>query len=247
MLATYTSCRAYWNYWTKFGVCWPPTGLARPMDQVGCSMLATYRSAGPMSQVGCSMLATYRSCRAYGSSFVLYVGNLQVLQGLWAKLGAVCWQPTGLAVPIGPSLVLYVGNPQVLQGLWAKFGAVCWKPTGLAGPNGPSLVLYIGNLHVLWSLLDRVWVRLLAAYRSCRLLGQTTGLIELPGQVRPCVLWTYWSYESYEACWTEFAAVCWQNVVLGPIGLSLGVYQPAAILAPMGPSLGLYVSNLQVV
>ena len=233
MLATY---RSYGGCWTVFGaVCWQPTGLTGVVgpslglyvgnlkvlwelfDRLWGCMLATYRSYG-----GC-WTAFRAVCwqptglmGVVGLSLGLYVGNLQVLWGLfdrlwgcmlatyrsyggcWTAFRAVCWQPTGLMGVVGPPLGLYVGNLQVLWGLfdrlwgcmlatfrsyggcWTAFRAVCWQPTGLMGVVGPSLGLYVGNLQVLWGLLDRLWGCMLATYRS------------------------------YGGCWTVFGAVCWQ-------------------------------------
>ena len=115
-----------------------------------------------------------------GPPLGLYVGNLQVLWGLLDRLGAVCWQPTGLIGVAGPPLGLYVGNLQVLSGLldrlwacmlatyrsyggcWTAFGAVCWQPTGymigakwVAQQSSGIRELYVGNLQVLSGMLDR--------------------------------------------------------------------------------------------
>ena len=148
------------------------------------------------------MVATYRSYWA-----------------CWTQLGAVRWQPTGLMGLVGPSLGLYVGNLQVLWGLldpawgcmlanymchgacWTQLGTVCWQPTGLMRLVGPSLELYVGSLQVSGGLLYPAWGRILATYRS------------------------------YEACWTQLGAVCWQ---------------PTGLMGLVGPSLGLHVGNLQV-
>ena len=82
MLATY---RSYGASLTIFGaVCWQPTGL---MGVVGPSLRLIVGNLHVLSGLfdhlwGC-MLATYRS---YG--------------GCWPVFGAVCWQPTGLMVPL---------------------------------------------------------------------------------------------------------------------------------------------------
>ena len=148
------------------------------------------------------MVATYRSYWA-----------------CWTQLGAVCWQPTGLMGLVGPSLGLYVGNLQVLWGLldpawgcmlatymchgasWTQLGTVCWQPTGLMRLVGLSLGLHVGSLQVSGGLLYPAWGCMLATYRS------------------------------YEACWTQLGAVCWQ---------------PTGLMGLVGPSLGLHVGNLQV-
>ena len=257
MLATYGS---YGGCLTVFvAVCWQPTGL---MGVAGPSLRRYIGNLqvlwGLLDRLWGCMLATYRSCegcwtvfgavcwqptglmRVVGPSLGLYVGNKQVLWGLFDRLwgcmlatyrsyggcltgfGAVCWQPTGLVGVVGPRLGLYVGNLQVLWGLLTVFGAVCWQPTGLVGVVGPSLGLYVGNLQVLWGLFDRLWGCILATYRS------------------------------YGGCLTVFGTVCWQPTgLMGVVGLSLGLYVGNlqvlwGLMGVVGPSLGLYVGNLQV-
>ena len=199
MLATY---RSYGGCWTVFGaVCWQPTslmGVVGPslglyvgnihvlwglLDRPWGCMLATYKSYG-----GCWTLFGAVSWQPTGLMGVvgprlgLYVGNLQVLWGLWDRL----W---------GCVLATY----RSYGGCWTVFGAVCWQPTGLMGVVGPSLGLcvggvldrplglYVGNLQVLWGLLDRLWGCMLATYRSyggCltvfgAVCWQPTGLMEV--------------------------------------------------------------------
>ena len=151
-----------------------------------------------------------------GPSLGLYVGNLQVLRGLFDRL----W---------GCMLATY----RSYGGCLTVFGAVCWQPTGLMGVVGLSLGLYVGNLQVLWGLLDRLWGCMLATYRSyggCwtvfgAVCWQPTGLTGVVGlslglhvgnlQVLWGLLDRLWgcmlaTYRSYGGCLTGFGAVCWQ-------------------------------------
>ena len=156
MLATY---RSYGGCWTAFrAVCWQPTGLMEVvgpslglcvgnlqvlwglLDRLWGCILATYRSyGGCLTVFGAVCWQPTGLMGVVGPSLGLYVGNLQVLWGLFDRL----W---------GCMLATY----RSYGGCWTAFRAVCWQPTGLMGVVGPSLGLYVGNLQVLWGLLDRV-------------------------------------------------------------------------------------------
>ena len=104
------------------------------LDRLWGCMLATYRSWGLLDRLWGCMLATYRSyggcwtvfgavcwqptglMGVVGPSLGLYVGNLQVLWGLFDRL----W---------GCMLATY----RSYGGCLTVFGAVFWQPTGLMG------------------------------------------------------------------------------------------------------------------
>ena len=233
LLATY---RSYGGCWTVFGaVCWQPTGLMGVVgpslglyvgnlqvlwglfDRLWGCMLATYRSyGGCWTLFGAVCWQPTGLMGVVGPRLGLYVGNLQVLWGLWDRL----W---------GCVLATY----RSCGGCWTVFGAVCWQPTGLVGVVGPSLGLYLGNLQVLWGLLDPLWGCVLATYRSyggCwtvfgAVCWQPTGLTGVVGlslglyvgnlQVLWGLLDCLWgcmlaTYRSCGGCLTGFGGVCWQ-------------------------------------
>ena len=207
MLATY---RSYGGCWTVFGAaCWQPTGLMGAYG--GCWTVFGAVCWQPTGLMG-----------VVGPSLGLYVGNLQVLWGLfdrlwgcmlatyrsyggcWTAFRAVCWQPTGLMGVVDRLWGCMLATYRSCGGCWTVFGAVCWQPTGLMG------------------VVDRLWGCMLATYRSCG------------------------------GCWAVFGLVCWQPpCLMGVVGPSLGLYVGNlqvlwGLMGVVGPSLGLYVGNLQV-
>ena len=233
-LGLYIGNRCYGVCWGQFGaVCWQPTCL------LGCVEASLGVYVGNLhvlwvcwGQFGAVCWQPIGLMGCVWASLGLYVGagNLHVLWRVfepvwccmlatyrsygvcWSQFAAVCWQPTGLMLCVWASLGLYAGNLQVLWGVWNQFGAVCWQPAGLMACVGDNLRLYVrnlkvlrgpntGNLQVLWGVLEPVWGCMLATYKS------------------------------YGACWSQFAAVCWQ---------------PTGLMGCVGSSLRLYVGNLHV-
>ena len=208
-----------------------------------------------------------------GASLRVYVGNLQVLWGVFEPVWG--WQPKGLMGCVEP--------------VWA----VCWQPrqpTSLMVCVGASLGLYAGNLQVLWGVLEPVCGCMLTTYRSYGVcLSQF-------GAGNPKVLWGVWSpfgavcwqprqptclmvcvgaslglyagnlqvlwgvlepvcgcmlttYRSYGVCLSQFGAgnpkVLWG--VWSPFGaVCWQPRQPTCLMVCVGASLGLYAGNLQV-
>ena len=233
-------------FWSQLGaVCWQPTGrtyksygLVGPsleslglhvgnlqvawglLDPACGCMLATYRSYGallvPVWGAWHCMLATYRSCGA-----------------CLTRLGAVCWQLTGVMGLVGPSLGLLLGLVGPSLGLHVGNLRSC-------GACGPSLGLYVGNLQVLWGLLVPAWGYwglYVGNLRSCgaswtQLLGLYVGDLQvLWGLLVPawgCMLATS---GKRGACWNQLGGVCWQLTRL---------------MWLVGPSFGPYIDNLHV-